>query len=166
MAARFKGRLKAWLQTEHPELFKRVPVKAWWRQWVADVQPVGSGAAALKYLANYLCQPPLREHQIERDEAAGVTFRYRDNGGEVKRATVSGMEFVRRLLQHVLPKGFQRVRHYGWQGAAAQRKRERIAALLDWRAPVVVKPAPIPPPQCPGCGQVMVLIGSVARKPP
>ena len=71
-----------------------------------------------------------------------------------------------RVLQHVLPKGFQRVRHYGWLGAAARAKRERIAALLDWRAPALVRPPPVPPPQCPGCGQVMIFIGSVARKPP
>src|SRR5487761_2574801 len=83
---------------------------------VVDVQPVGGGEAALNYLANFLCAPPLREHQLERDDAAGVTFRYRANGGEVKRAAVSGEEFVRRFLQHVLPKGFQRVRRYGWRG--------------------------------------------------
>jgi Putative transposase/Transposase zinc-binding domain len=166
LAARFKGRLQAWLQAEHPELFKRVPAKVWWVKWVADVQPVGSGAAALKYLANYLCQPPLHESQIEQWDQQRVTFRYRANGGTVKRGTVSGQEFVRRVLQHVLPKGFQRVRHYGWLGAAAQAKRERIAALLDWRAPTLLPPPPRPPPKCPGCGQVMVLIAAVARKPP
>ena len=102
LAARFKGRLKAWLK-QAPELFQQIPAKVWWRKWVVDVQAVGSGEAALKYLANYLCQPPLREHQLERDGAQGVTFRYRDNHGTVQRATVSGMEFVRRFLQHVLP---------------------------------------------------------------
>jgi len=95
-----------------------------------------------------------------------VTFRYRENGGTVKRRTVTGEEFVRRVMQHVLPKGFQRVRHYGWLGAAAAAKRERIAALLDWRAPALARPAPLPPPQCPACGQRMILMGSVARKPP
>lgn len=95
-----------------------------------------------------------------------MTFRYRENGGTPKRGTVSGSEFVRRVLQHVLPKGFQRVRHYGWLGAAARAKRQRIAALLDWRPPALVTPPPLPPPKCPGCGKVMMLIGSVARKPP
>jgi len=79
---------------------------------------------------------------------------------------VSGREFVRRVLQHVLPRGFQRVCHYGWLAAAAHAKRERLGALLDWRAPALEVPAPVPPPQCPGCGQGMRLIGSVARKPP
>jgi hypothetical protein len=166
LAARFKGRLKAWLQADEPELLKAVPAQVWWIKWVADIQPVGSGEAALKYLANYLCRPPLHESQIENGNANAVTFRYRANGGTPQRTTVSGSEFVRRVLQHVLPKGFQRVRHYGWLGAAAQAKRERIAALLDWRAPALVAPVPLPPPQCPGCGLVMRLIGSVARKPP
>jgi hypothetical protein len=166
LAARFKGRLKAWLKAEHPELFARVPPKVWWLKWVADIQAVGSGAAALKYLANYLCRPPLHESQLEVCDARTVTFRYRDNGGGVKRATVSGAEFVRRFLQHVPPKGFQRVRHYGWLGAAAQAKRERLAALLDWKAPTPVSPAPLPPPQCPACGKTMVLVAQLARQPP
>jgi hypothetical protein len=166
LAARFKGRLKAWLQQEQPELFQRVPTKVWWLKWVADVQAVGGGEAALKYLANYLCSPPLREHQIERDDATGVTFGYRANGGQSRRGTVSGEEFIRRVLQHVPPKGFQRVRHYGWRGAAAKAKWERILALLDWHPP-----APQPaagssqPPKCPGCGKTLFLIGTMPRAP-
>jgi len=166
LAARFKGRLKAWLQAKQPELFAAVPEKVWWRKWVADVQPVGSGEAALKYLANYLCRPPLHENQLEPWDAQRVTYRYRANGGKQEQCTVSGEEFVRRVLQHVLPRGFPRVRHYGWRGAAAQAKWERILALLDWKPPIFVKPAPLPPPKCPGCGRAMVWIGTLARKPP
>ena len=166
LAARFKGRLKAWLQEHEPELFQQVPAKVWWQKWVADVQAVGGGEAALKYLANYLCAPPLREHQIERDDATGVTFRYRANGGEPRRGTVSGEEFIRRVLQHVLPKGFQRVRHYGWRGAAARARWERILALLDWRPPALqLSPGHSPPPQCPGCGKTMFLLGTLPRAP-
>jgi hypothetical protein len=165
LKTRFKGRLKTWLQQHAPELFKQVPAKVWWMKWGADIQPVGSGEAALKYLANYLCQPPLHEHQIEHWNAQGVTFRYRENDGTVQRATVSGEEFVRRVLQHVLPKGFQRVRHSGWRGAAAKAKWERIRALLDWKTPTPVKPAPVPPPKCPGCGQPMFLLGTLPRAP-
>ena len=169
LAARFKGRLKEWLKAEEPELFKAVPEKVWWIKWVADVQPVGSGEAALKYLANYLCKPPLHESQIEQWDAKGVTFRYRDNeanGGAQRHCTVGGGEFVRRVLQHVLPKGFQRVRHYGWLGAAAKAKRERIGALLDWKAPAPQLSTLNPqPPQCPCCGKAMRLIGTLPRAP-
>lgn len=162
LAARFKGRLKAWLQAREPELYKQVPAKVGWVKLVADSQPVGRGEAALKYLAAYLCRSPLHESQLEDAVAQTVTFRYRENGGEVKRRTGSGQAFVRRVLQHVLPKGFQRVRHYGWLGAATKMKWERILALLDWRAPTLGLPAPLPPPR----GQVLVWIGVVARKPP
>ena len=165
LAARFKGRLKAWLQQEHPELFRKVPAKVWWRKWVADVQPVGSGEAALKYLAAYLARPPLHESQLEHFDERTVTFRHRENDGTQKRATVSGGEFLRRFLQHVLPKGFQRVRHTGWRGGAAKKKWARILALLDWKPAEVVKPAPVPPPVCPGCGKTMLLIGTRPRAP-
>ena len=165
LAARFKGRLKRWLQQDRPQLFKRVPAKVWWLKRVADIQAVGSGEAALKYLAAYLCRPPLHQSQIERWDAQQVRFRYRENGGPQKTGTVSATEFVRRFLQHVLPKRFQRVRHYGWRGAAAKAKWERILALLDWQSPAVVKPAPKPPPQCPCCGKTMILIGTLPRAP-
>lgn len=166
LAARFKGRLLAWLRKEQPTLLAAVPLKAWRQKWVADVQPVGSGEAALKYLAAYLCRPPLHESQLEKSDAAQVTFRHRDNAGAVRPVTLSGSEFVRRVLQHVLPKGFQRVRHYGWLGAAASARRERIAALLDWRAPALLPAPAAPPPRCPACGKAMTLIGEVPRGPP
>ncbi|HEX9048469.1 MAG TPA: transposase [Verrucomicrobiae bacterium] len=165
LAARFKARLKAWLQQEHPQLLAQVPAKVWWLKWVADIQPVGSGEAALKYLAAYLCRPPLHESQIEGWDQRTVSFRYRENSGAQKSCTVSGPEFVRRFLQHVLPKGLQRVRHYGWLGAAAKAKRERILALLDERATLVIKPAAQPPPKCPCCGKTMRLIGTLPRSP-
>jgi hypothetical protein len=78
---------------------------------------------------------------------------------------VRGEEFVRRVLQHVLPKGFQRVRHSGWRAGAAKQKWARILALLDWRPAAVVKPAPLPAPICPGCGKTMILIGTRPRAP-
>ena len=148
-----------------PELFQPVPEQVWWLKWVADIQPVGSGEAALKYLAAYLCRPPLHESQLDRWDAQSVTFRYRENGGQQRCCTVSSEEFVRRFLQHVPPRGLQRVRHYGWLGAAAKAKRERILALLDWQPPVVVKPAPVPPPKCPCCGKPMLLLGTLPRAP-
>ena len=142
---------------------------------MADVQPVGSGQAALQYLAAYLCRPPLRESQIETCDPpaldsgatgdASVTFRYRENGGEQKRCTVSGEEFLRRVLQHVLPKGFQRVRHFGWRVGGAKKKWARILALLDWRAPLVPPPAPVPPPLCPVCRKPMLWISTLPRAP-
>jgi hypothetical protein len=166
LAACFKGYLKRHLQAAHPAEFAAVPAKVWWKKWVADIQPVGSGEAALKYLAAYLCRPPLPESQLLASDAEQVTFRYREHGGAVKTVTLAGAEFLRRFLQHVPPRGFQRVRHYGWLGAAASARRERIHALLDWRAPALILPAPTPPPQCPVCRGPMRCVAQLPRAPP
>jgi hypothetical protein len=165
LAARFKGRLKAWLKRAHPELFALVPAKVWWLKWVVDIQPVGGGEPALKYLARYLVKPPLAESQLEAWDDQTVTYHYRENGGAQKRETVPVREFLRRVLQHVLPKGFQRVRHYGWRSAAAKQKWARILALLDWRPPAVARTGPRPPPTCPACGQAMSSVGELPRAP-
>lgn len=167
LAARFKGRLKAWLQREQPALLSTVPPKAWWRPWVADVQAVGSGAAALKYLAAYVHRGPLHPARLRAWDGAHVTFSYRDSRRTERRCTVSAFEFMRRLLQHVPPRGFQRVRHYGWLSGAAKAKWERLVALLDWRAPLTPLPAKNSSPiLCARCGKVMRLIGTLARSPP
>ncbi len=167
LAARLKGRLKTWLKSQHPQLLAQVPAKVWWRDWVPDLQAVGSGAAALKYLAHYLCRGPLHPARLEAWDGQNVTFRYRQSSGAERRCTLSGPEFVRRLLQHVPPRGFQRVRHYGWLSGAAKAKWERIVALLDWRPPLTPLPKKNTPPiLCARCGKVMRLIGTLARCPP
>lgn len=132
---------------------------------MADIQPVGSGEAALKYPANYLCRPPLHESQLLQGDDQSVTFRFRGNGGTQKTCIVSGPEFMRRFLQHVPPKGFQRARHYGWRGAAAKLKWARILALLDWTSPAAIEPAPQGLPKCPACGKPMFLLGTLPRAP-
>ena len=167
LSARFKGRLKAWLQTQQPELFKQVPPKVWWLKWMMQIKPVGSGAPALKYLATYVSRGPIHPSRIRSWDGSRMSFRYRDGDGLEQTSFVTGEEFVRRLLQHVPPKGFQRVRHYGWLAAAAKAKRQRILALLDWRPPLpepsTVKLQPI---LCPCCGKPMRLIGTLPRSPP
>jgi hypothetical protein len=167
LAARFKGRLKAWLQKDHPELLAQVPTKVWWIKWVPDVQAVGSGAAALKYLAAYVHRGPIHPSRIQSWDGINVTFRYRDSHAKEQPRTLTGQQFIRRLLQHVPPKGFQRVRHYGWLSRAANAKWQRILALLDWKAPPpILLPAPPTPPLCPCCGKPTRLIGTLPRQPP
>jgi hypothetical protein len=81
--------------------------------------------------------------------------------------TVEGSEFVRRFLQHVLPAGFQKVRHYGFLSPNAKvsidlvrwliaLSRGLIFALWGYQAP---QAAPRPQPRCPMCGQSMRVLG-------
>ena len=166
LAQRFRNRLRAVVRTELPEAYAALPPQVWRRDWVADVQPVGSGEPALKYLAAYVYRTAFSAERIVADEARGVTFRYRDNTGQERTLTLPAERFLHRFLQHVLPQGLQRVRSFGWLAPAAKARWQRVLALLDWKTPALVLPGPLPPPRCPCCQQPMVLVGQLPRPPP
>lgn len=165
-AMRLRTRLKAALQKDHPQLFALIPAKVWTLDWVADVRRVGSGEPALKYLAAYVYRTAFSAEKILADDGHHITFAYRDNQRRLQKLTLPVERFLQRFLQHVLPKGFQRVRTFGWLSPAAKARFERIAALLDWQPPAAPAPTPTPPPQCPCCHKPMILLGSLPRPPP
>jgi hypothetical protein len=166
LAARFRTRMKAALQ-QRPALWAAVPASAWRQGWVVDCLAVGSGESALKYLAAYVVHTALSSQRIVRDIGGCVTFTYRESDtGATKALTVEADEFLRRFLQHVLPKGFQRVRYFGWLAPAAKKRRARIEQLLRWRRPAPPGRVPVPVPECPRCRQPMVWVGRLPRGPP
>ena len=128
-------------------------------KWVADCKSVGNGEKALVYLGRYLYRGVLRESDILSSENGQVSFRYRDSqSGEMKVRTLPGADFLRLILQHVLPKGFRRARNYGF----LHPNRKSLIALLH----LVLKIAPRTPPSekprpaflCPCCGMPMQII--------
>lgn len=166
LAQRFRMRLKQALQQRDSKQLLQIPRAIWKSNWVADVQPVGSGQPALKYLAAYVYRTALSAEKIVADDGQHVIFTYRDHTGKNGRCQLSAEAFLHRFLQHVLPKGLQRVRHFGWLSAAAKARWERLRALLDWQPP---PPLPEPQtfvPQCPCCHQPMQLLGRLPRPPP
>lgn len=113
-------------------LYDLVPKKAWKQNWVVHVTQTGNGEQMTEYLGRYLFRPPISNQSIERYEAGRVTFRYRDSGsGQQKRCSVTGEEFIRRFLQHVLPRGFTRVRHYGCFSPGSAEKLALARRLLE-----------------------------------
>jgi hypothetical protein len=169
LAARFKNRLRQWLEAEHQELLRQIPARAWRAGWVVDVQPVGRGHTALRYLAAYVQKTALSASRLVACDDTSVTFTHQDRAsGQTRTLRLSGQEFLRRFLQHVLPTGFQRVRHFGWRSPAARKRSERIHALLDWKpvAPSTTEAACGWAPQCPRCQKPMRLLGTFARSPP
>jgi hypothetical protein len=105
----------------------------WRKDWVVDCKAVGDGRAALKYLAPYVFRVAITDGRIRSCDDDHVTFTWRKNGSRRSRAmTLSDHEFLRRLLQHVLPRGFQKVRHYGFlcpNASISLEKARWIAAL-------------------------------------
>ena len=167
LAMRLRTRLKQALQQDHPLLFVQIPRKVWSIDWVADVQAVGRGEPALKYLAAYVYRTAFSAERILNDDGRFITFCYREGRtGQTRTVRLPAECFLHRFLQHVLPRGFQRVRSFGWLSAAAKTKWERILALLDWKPPPLTPPTPLPPPLCPCCHQPMKLVGLFARPPP
>lgn len=166
LAARFRNRLKTALREKHPEDWKEIPASVWKQKWVVNVQPAGRGESALKYLSAYVTRTALGNQRILSDVNGQIAFKYKQSGEQQWRTlTLSAHEFLRRFLQHVLPKGFQRVRYYGWLGPAARPRWERILALLDFTPPELIL-TPRPQPLCRHCGMKLCWIGTLERAPP
>jgi hypothetical protein len=123
----------------------------------------------LKYLAAYVQKTALSAARLIACDQRTVTFTQQDRAtGQTKTLRLSGEEFLRRFLQHVLPTGFQRVRHFGWLSPAARKRWQRLHALLDWKPATRPDAAAAPcwAPQCPRCQKPMRLLGTFARSPP
>ena len=68
------------------------------------------------YLAKYVVSPPISLRRIDRYDGQWVTYHYRSHKSErVEPETVAVYTFIGRMVQHVFPKGFQRIRYYGVQ---------------------------------------------------
>jgi hypothetical protein len=114
--------------------FADVPAEVWQQEWVVNCRPVGSGVNALKYLAPYIFRVAISNKRILKLEDGKVTFRYRaSDTGRLRTCTLPAKEFIRRFLQHVLPKGFVKVRYYGFLASGC---RPRLAALRQQLAPL------------------------------
>jgi hypothetical protein len=167
LAMRLRTRIKEALQQNHPQLFAQLSPAVWSRAWVADVQPVGSGEPALKYLAAYVYRTAFSAERILSDDGQTITFSYKDSQqGALRTVALSPEGFLHRFLQHVLPRGFQRVRYFGWLSSAAKAKWERVLALLDGKLPPPRTSSPLPPPLCPCCQKPMRLVAVLPRPPP
>jgi hypothetical protein len=145
-----------------------------WRQdWVVHSQAVGDGRESLKYLAPYVFRVAISDRRIVSYDDAKVTYSYRKSGSNRwRKMTVDGSEFVRRFLQHVLPTGLQKVRHYGFLSPNSRVSLELVRwliALYQGLAFVLrgqVEPErPVKPPiRCAVCGGPMTIV-AIARSP-
>lgn len=131
-------------------------------RWVVDCKAVGDGQAALRYLGRYLYRGVISERDILRCKDGLVTFRYRDaQSGKPATRTLPGADFLWLLLQHVLPKGFQRARNFGFLHHNSRRTLRLLQVLhLCPSAQSAAPPSPPPPRpvwRC-ACGGVMLIL--------
>jgi len=181
LGAHFRTLFQTRLQKEQPALFAQVPAKVWQRHWNVDSRAAGSGQNALRYLSRYVFKTATSNRKLPLLPNGRVGWPYRESQtGRPTAIQLEPLEFMRRFLQHILPRGYSRVRTFGWLHPAAKIRANRVRALLRQR-PLLTpaeehawNPPPDPEkqlpgqeplavcsaPLCPRCQQPMRLVGS------
>jgi hypothetical protein len=111
---------------------------AWWgklytKDWVVYAKrPFGGPAQVLKYLARYTHRVAISNSRLVELRDGRVTFRYKDyaNDHKHKTMTLAADEFLRRFVQHVLPRSFVKIRHYGLLANAQRETRLALCRRL------------------------------------
>jgi hypothetical protein len=140
--------------------------------WVVYAKPAFGGApAVLRYLGRYTHRVAISNHRLLAFDGDDVTFAYKDYAhGDVRRTmTLSAMEFLRRFVQHILPRGFVRIRQSGFLANACRTAHVALARTL-LAAPCTSAPATDGTPgpaataapiratwTCPHCGASMII---------
>jgi hypothetical protein len=128
------------------------------------------------YLARYTYRVAISNERIESLEDGQVTFRYKDyaHGHRQRRMTLTAQEFLRRFMLHVLPRGFVRIRSFGFLANRVRDKQLVLCRqLLGVKEPAAATPSgePASPAnpdddslRCPHCGQgVLKLVSRTSR---
>jgi len=162
LAIVFRAKLRTALH--QTELYGQGAPDTWRQAWVVDCRLVGSGTAALKYLAPYIFRVALSNKRIVGMQDDRVTFRYRDGKTkQIRSCTVPVLTFIGRFLQNVLPKGFVKVRSYGWfsrrQRLLLAQLRQQLALAASSKETAVVRQ-----PSTPGAAALVITVRSVASR--
>jgi hypothetical protein len=179
LRAKFRDALKklALSEAEGSELFEQIPEKVWHIDWVVDIEPVGKGRSALKYLAPYIFRIAINNKRIVGFAEDKVSFTYQDNKGKWHKETLPAERFMRRFLQHVLAKRFVKVRYYGFFSPRKRQVLKRIKELFgsfksenEETASGGCLAAEVRVMRCPECGSKMLFIKEIKpdrwRAPP
>jgi hypothetical protein len=146
---------------EQPKLFLRFLRTLFREDWVVYAKPAFAGARkVLRYLGRYTHRVAISNHRLLAFDGERVTFRWKDyaRGNKQRQMTLTATEFLRRFLQHVLPRGFVRIRPFGFLANSCRTARLRLIREL--------LPQPREPPcaplvseartwNCPRCGEPM-----------
>ena len=134
------------------------------QEWIVYAKPpFGGPEHVLQYLARYTHRVAISNHRLLSVDDNQVRFRWKDYAHHNKRRTLTltNEEFLRRFLQHVLPKGFPRIRYFGW---LANRKRATLLPVCRDRlagqppAPPMIADGEATVWQCPRCHGPMQII--------
>jgi Putative transposase/Transposase zinc-binding domain len=136
------------------------------KEWVVySKPPFGGPAQVLKYLSRYTHRVAIGNSRLVGLDAGRVTFTYKDyaDASKTKHMTLDGVEFLRRWVQHVLPCGFVKIRHYGLLANAHRAAKlaacRRLLLGLGLRSSACVPEPERRANRCPMCGMDVWVIG-------
>jgi hypothetical protein len=144
-----------------------IPTHVWQTDWVVHCMPVGNGTSALKYLAPYVYRAAITNNRIEKLENDQVSFRFKNSETERwESKTLPALDFIHRFLQHVLPKGFVKIRYYGLLAANKRKLLNLVKGLLG-AIDVIVTPSAPESQQytCPCCGAKLLWVKQLPKSP-
>ena len=145
-------------------LLAHINPQVWTIPWNVHSQAKHNGHSAFTYLAPYIFKVAISNHRLVSLKDRTVTFTYRKVGSaRLRTAHLDGMEFLRRFLQHVLPDGFMKVRHFGFLHASCAIPPATIRRMIGQAHPLDGPPPPRTPPPprvacCPTCGAPMRVV--------
>jgi hypothetical protein len=178
MSSKYRGVFVSKLRKKLPELPQSLYDTLFKTAWVVYAKPpFGSPKNVIEYLGRYTHKIAISNHRILNIDKVDktVTFRLKDyrKGGQKTRLTLSTKEFIRRFQLHILPKGFTRIRHYGFLSSSW--KKEKLPLLQLQLADKNLTHIEIFVPQeeslhgcCPSCkkGTLITLLTFDSRGPP
>ena len=136
------------------------------KAWVVNCKSVGSGEKALLYLGRYLYKGVIQEKDILSCQDGKVTFRYQDSKTKQARTrTLPGAQFLKLILQHVLPKGFRRTRNFGFLHSNSKRMLELLQVFGLNPNRVLAWFRKRPQIKCPSCGGTMTIVATMIQPP-
>lgn len=172
LADRFRNRLRQALRQQHPEIYQNL-TSAQLRAlstatpWNVQLQHAGTGKTAIRYLARYVRRSAVGPKRILGYDKNGKILVAWTQSGTNKTGVLHlhPHEFIRRWLLHVLPKGFARVRHYGFSSSSAKKVRLRVRLHLGCGGEPLVKLPERDPFACPCCGGELIFLRQLERLP-
>jgi hypothetical protein len=150
---------------QSPKAFSAMLRSLFRTDWVVySKRPFGGAEHALHYLGCYAHRIAISNHRLVSLAEGRITFRWRDSAHKNNKRIMSlTVEFLRRFLLHVLPRGFVRIRYFGF--FAHRHRAEFVPLCFELLATAASLPRPAcgPAPsrpmwQCPKCGGPMVLL--------
>jgi hypothetical protein len=155
--------------------FQTLLDKLYAKEWIVYAKPpFGGPEQVLKYLARYTHRVAISNHRLVKMEDDKVFFHYKDYADDdaAKVMSLDAVEFIRRFLQHVVPTGFMRIRHFGFlanrfRADKLARCRQLIQDAEKPPAALAPRPAAAPDPmaellvdrhRCPHCSNGRMII--------